>query len=369
MKLQKITKRLAVLLLCTVVAGGTQAGLTDAASVDSGNVLIVDGVIDHANQDEADSKGEPDTLAGKPEAVKKIKPGQTKGFEVQAVKNGIKLTWKETARAQKYEIYRKKAVKEESYELIKTTKKCSYTDKEAAYGVTYKYRVRAIATSEDKTYKGKYSEARKMVTYHIDPKKPMIALTFDDGPGPYTDRILDSLWENEARATFFEVGNRVMSYPKTVARIGQTGCEIGSHSYSHANLGTSSVATINSQISRTDRNIKKLTGKAPELLRPPYGSIGTNLKNNAGKPLILWSVDTLDWKYRDSNRVYNHVMSHLSDGAIVLMHDIHPTTATAAERIIPELKKKGYQLVTVSELAQYRNVDLKAGARYSQMRP
>ncbi len=369
MNVQKIAKRFAVLLLCTVVAGGAQAGVSDAASVDSGDVLIVDGVIDHTDQDEVDSEGEPDTSAEESEVVKPIKLGQTKGLEVQAVKNGIKLTWKKTARAQKYEIYRKKAVKEETYELIKTTKKCSYTDKEATYGTTYKYRVRAIAESKEKTYKGKYSEAQKMVTYHIDPKKPMIALTFDDGPGPYTDRIVDSLWENEARATFFEVGNRVMSYPKTVSRIGQTGCEIGSHSYSHANLGTSSVTTINSQISRTDRNIKKLTGKTPELLRPPYGSIGTNLKKNAGKPLILWSVDTLDWKYRDSNYVYNHVMSHLSDGAIILMHDIHPTTATAAERIIPELKKKGYQLVTVSELAQYRKVDLKSGERYSQMRP
>ena len=85
--------------------------------------------------------------------------------------------------------------------------------------------------------------------------------------------------------------------------------------------------------------------------------------------MILWSVDTLDWQSRNADKVYQHVMSHVKDGDIILMHDIYSSTRSAAQRIVPELKKRGYQLVTVSELARYRNVELTAGGRYAQMRP
>lgn len=388
MSLQKIAKKISILLLCAVVIGESGTAASYAGEVnDSGSVYladeedqayeeVVDTEEDDTGLDDTDDDSE-DGDAGetevpekptKPVKVKPIKLGQTTGLTAQAVKNGIKLTWKKTAKAQKYEVYRKIAGKG-SYRKIKTVKLRTYTDQTAKYGVTYRYRVRAIASANGKTYTGKYSQSQKMLTYRIDPKKPMVALTFDDGPSQYTPRILDSLQKNEGHATFFEMGNRVGSYPKTVKRIYQMGCEIGSHSYDHPVLGSASVSTITSQISRTDSNIKKLTGTAPALFRPPYGSIGTNLRNYAGKPLILWSVDTLDWKYRDSNRVYNHVMSNVKDGDIILMHDLYSSTASAAERIIPELKKKGYQLVTVSELAQYRKVNLKSGERYSQMRP
>lgn len=388
MSLQKIAKKISILLLCAVVIGESGTAASYAGEVnDSGSVYladeedqayeeVVDTEEDDTGLDDTDDDSE-DGDAGetevpekptKPVKVKPIKLGQTTGLSAQAVKNGIKLTWKKTAKAQKYEVYRKIAGKG-SYRKIKTVKLRTYTDQTAKYGVTYRYRVRAIASANGKTYTGKYSQSQKMLTYCIDPKKPMVALTFDDGPSQYTPRILDSLQKNEGHATFFEMGNRVASYPKTVKRIYQMGCEIGSHSYDHPVLGSASVSTITSQISRTDSNIKKLTGTAPALFRPPYGSIGTNLRNYAGKPLILWSVDTLDWKYRDSNRVYNHVMSNVKDGDIILMHDLYSSTASAAERIIPELKKKGYQLVTVSELAQYRKVNLKSGERYSQMRP
>lgn len=390
MNLQKIAKKISILLLCVVVVGESGTAVSYAAEASSsGSIYIVDEDGDEEYEDsddleydeddsddwEDDSDEDSDVDTGEIEIterpskpVKPIKPGQTNGLVAQAVKNGIKLTWKKTARAQKYEIYRKKA-QSGTYKKIKTVKNRTYTDQTAKYGVTYRYRVRAIASANGKTYTGKYSQSQKMLTYRIDPKKPMVALTFDDGPSQYTPRILDSLQKNEGHATFFEMGNRVGSYPKTVKRIYQMGCEIGSHSYDHPVLGNASVSTITSQLSRTDNNIKKLTGTAPALFRPPYGSVGTNLRNYAGKPLILWSVDTLDWKYRDSDRVYNHVMSNVRDGDIILMHDLYSSTAGAAERMIPELKKKGYQLVTVSELAQYRKVNLKSGERYSQMRP
>ena len=287
MSLQKIAKKISILLLCAVVIGESGTAASYAGEVnDSGSVYLADeedqayeevvdteeddtGLDDTDDDSEDGDAGETEVPEKPTKPVKPIKLGQTTGLTAQAVKNGIKLTWKKTAKAQKYEVYRKIAGKG-SYRKIKTVKLRTYTDQTAKYGVTYRYRVRAIASANGKTYTGKYSQSQKMLTYRIDPKKPMVALTFDDGPSQYTPRILDSLQKNEGHATFFEMGNRVGSYPKTVKRIYQMGCEIGSHSYDHPVLGSASVSTITSQISRTDNNIKKLTGTAPALFRPPY---------------------------------------------------------------------------------------------------
>lgn len=248
------------------------------------------------------------------------------------------------------------------------TKKCVFTDKTAAYGVSYYYRIRAVSISETTTSKSPFCEKVRCCTYHIDPSKPMVALTFDDGPSQYTPGILDTLEKYESRATFFEVGNRVNQYPDTVMRISRMGCEIGNHSYDHALLGNASAAKIHSEISGTDEKIKAITGKKTTLLRPPYGSIGSSLRRNAGLPMILWSIDTLDWKYRNADTVYRSVINHVKDGDIILMHDVYGSTRTAVQKIVPELRKRGYQLVTVSELAQNKKVTLSAGKSYFQMR-
>ena len=145
------------------------------------------------------------------------------------------------------------------------------------------------------------------------------------------------------------------------------GCELGNHSYYHANLGIADAAKVQSELSQTDSKIKGLTMKAPALVRPPYGSIGSNLKSYAKRPLILWSIDTLDWKTRNASSVYQSVMNHVKDGDIILMHDLYASTVEASKRIIPDLVAKGYQLVTVSELAQYKKVTLRAGEKYSHM--
>lgn len=300
---------------------------------------------------------------------KPIKLKQPVSLQAEAVKNGIGLSWKKVSGAQKYEIYRKVSGADGGYTLIKTTKKYSYTDKTAKYGVSYLYRIRAVAVSGEKIYKSAYSLKVRCYTYHIDPLKPMVALTFDDGPSQYTSGILDTLEKYESRATFFEVGNRVNWYPDTVLRISRLGCEIGNHSYDHALMGNASASKIHREISTTDAKIKAITDKKPTLLRPPYGSIGSSLRQNAGKPMILWSIDTLDWKSRNADKIYRSVIDQVKDGDIILMHDIYGSTRTAVTRIVPGLRKRGYQLVTVSELAQYRNVKLTAGGRYSQMRP
>lgn len=309
----------------------------------------------------------PTPCAAAQKAAKKIEMKQPSSFQAKAVKSGIRVSWKKVAKAQKYEVFRKVSGADGGYTSIKLTKRCTYTDQTAEYGVTYIYKVRALAESGKKTYKSPLSEKAICCTYFVDPSKPMVALTFDDGPSQYTDGILDALEKYQSRATFFEVGYRVNQYKDTVLRIDQLGCEIGNHSYDHASLGNASASKIHSQISITDARIKKITGKKPTLMRPPYGNRGSSLKKNAGKPLILWSIDTRDWESRNADKVCRQVMRNVSDGDIILMHDAYSSSREAAKRIIPALKKRGYQLVTVSELAQYKNVKLIAGNSYFEM--
>jgi peptidoglycan/xylan/chitin deacetylase (PgdA/CDA1 family) len=299
------------------------------------------------------------------EAAEKL--DMPEGFTVKAQKNGIRLTWEEVEDAKKYEVYRKQPG-DESYELIRTTVKLAYTDKEVSYGETYVYKLRAIAENNGKTIKSICTEKQRCTTYFVDPNKKMVALTFDDGPSQYTDGILDTLEKYNARATFFEVGNRVSLYPAAVSRIDKLGCELGNHSYDHARLGSASVSKLKSESKQTDKKIKAITGKTPTLFRPPYGSIGTNMKKTVKKPFILWSIDTEDWKSRNADSVYNRVIGHVSDGDIILMHDLYSSTEAAAKRIIPKLVEQGYQLVTVSELAQYRDVTLVDGESYSKLK-
>ena len=363
-------KRWVAFLLVLFLFAGMTAIPCNAEEETSEDVMIItpDEETDMGEDDiSGDSEKEPEEPE-EPE-VKPIKLRQPASFQTEAVKDGIKLSWKKVAKAQKYEIYRKKSGGDGDYKLVKTTKTLSYTDKSAKYGVTYLYKIRARAVSDGKIYRSAYSAKKSCCTYHVDPSKPMVALTFDDGPSQYTPGILDALEKNESRATFFELGNRINWYPDTVARISQIGCEIGNHSFDHALMGSASASKIHSEISQTDARIKAITGKKPVLLRPPYGSIGSSLRKNAGKPMILWSIDTLDWKSRNADTVYRSVMNQVKDGDIILMHDIYSSSRAAAQKIVPELKKRGYQLVTVSELAQYRNVKLTAGNRYSQMRP
>lgn len=206
------------------------------------------------------------------------------------------------------------------------------------------------------------------VKVRVNPEKPMVALTFDDGPGPYTDRLLNCLKKHNAAATFFLVGSSVGNYKNTVKRAYQMGCEIGSHSWSHPQLTSLDGTALAAQIQNTSRVIHSACGHNPTLLRPPYGSYNSTVASAVGMPLILWDVDTLDWKTRNVQSTIQSVMRDARDGSIVLMHDIHQPTVEAAESIIPMLQRKGYQLVTVSELAKYKKKELKPGSVYTAVR-
>lgn len=203
----------------------------------------------------------------------------------------------------------------------------------------------------------------------IDPNKPMIALTFDDGPSSSaTNRILDVLLENHSRATFFVVGNRLHNYPEVLQRIVSERSEIGSHTYNHKSLSLLKASEIGEELSAVDDYLVELLGQEAVTLRPPYGAVNDLMKKTIDKPMINWSVDTEDWKNRDTKTIVNNVLGKVKDGDIVLFHDLYDTTAAAIEIIVPELIKEGYQIVTVSELFEAKGITLEGGKVYYNAR-
>ncbi len=215
-----------------------------------------------------------------------------------------------------------------------------------------------ISTETEITYEPTFNR-------ELDTGKPMVALTFDDGPHPkYTVEILESLKENNAVATFFVLGNRAEVYKSTINSIIEGGNEIGNHTYDHKELTKLNSKEIESEITRTAKILESITGMTPLVTRPAYGSINDNVKLYAGSPLVLWSIDTMDWKSRNKNKIVNITLKNVKDGDIILMHDIYKSTAEAAKVIIKELKAKGYQMVTISELYRAREVTLQNGHAY-----
>ena len=204
-----------------------------------------------------------------------------------------------------------------------------------------------------------------------DPSRPMVALTFDDGPSANaTGRILNVLQKYNAKATFFIVGSRLDSgsLKNLLKTADSLGCEIGNHTYSHKDLTKLNAAGIQSEISKTDVTVESIISKTPQLVRPTYGKYNPAVLSAVNFPLICWSIDTEDWLTRNADKTINNIKSNVKNGDIILMHDLYSSTADACETIIPYLIDKGYQLVTVSELFYYRGIDLKAGNVYRNAR-
>ena len=199
------------------------------------------------------------------------------------------------------------------------------------------------------------------------PAEPMyLALTFDDGPSSFTNRLLDCLEKNNAKATFFMTGTEIASFPDEVKRMKKLGCELGNHTYDHTELTTLSFDEISSEVDKVNEQLINLTGEGASVVRPPYGSVNDTVKSAINLPLILWSIDTLDWKTLNAESTVEEVMNNVTDGSVILMHDIFSTSVDAAEILIPQLIEKGYQLVTVHELAALHQTELSAGVTYSE---
>jgi len=202
----------------------------------------------------------------------------------------------------------------------------------------------------------------------VDPSKPMIALTFDDGPSKHTPRILDMLERYGGRATFFTVGYLLNAHSETVLRAHNMGCEIIGHTWDHSDLTKLSDWEIKNQLVSTSNAIKNITGTEIPMYRPPYGSMNERVRRVSGElgfSTVTWSLDTKDWKTRNVQLIYLAVMQSVKAGDIIIAHDMHGTTADAMEYIIPALVKQGYQLVTVSELLTDKYGSIQAGIVYT----
>lgn len=198
--------------------------------------------------------------------------------------------------------------------------------------------------------------AKRLDSYtSVNVDGPYVALTFDDGPNPETTpKLLKILADRNIKATFFMIGENAKAAPDIVKAVAAAGHEVENHSWNHPQLSKLSQAAADKQVEDTSNLLEQLTGVRPIYLRPPYGAMTPALKAHLhekyGLSLIFWSVDPLDWKNRNSQAVYDQIMRQVHPGAIILSHDIHPTTVAAMPRVIDDLIAKGYKIVTVSEL-------------------
>ena len=192
-----------------------------------------------------------------------------------------------------------------------------------------------------------------------------VAITFDDGPGKYTPELLDFLKENDIRVTFFLVGNRLSSYPSTVKRQVAEGHEIGYHSWKHDIQTKLTNTKIISDYEKSARILKNISGAKFTLWRAPGGGISDRVLKQIDLPHIMWSVDTLDWKYRETDRTCRVIKNGAKDGAIILLHDIHKTTVKGAMKALKEMQAGDYEFITVSEMLSRNGKKPKNHATYS----
>lgn len=207
-----------------------------------------------------------------------------------------------------------------------------------------------------------------VINRKIDKSKKMIALTFDDGPNYNTSKVIDVLNKYDIKATFFVLGSRAINNKDILKKMADSGMEIGNHTYNHLLLTKYDENKIRSEIEDTSEVIYSATKKRPKLLRPSYGSVNNKIKKVANMPIIIWDIDTLDWKYHNSKRITSRVVNKVRDGDIILMHDIYSASLNALSNIIPILQDNGYEFVTIDELFYYKEISLENGKVYGYAR-
>lgn len=190
-----------------------------------------------------------------------------------------------------------------------------------------------------------------------DPNAKRIALTFDDGPHPkVTEQILNTLDKYHAKATFFMLGSRVKHYPNIARDVLARGHEIGNHSWNHPVLTKMPMDQVLKEYTSTANEIELAINQGATVFRPPYGATNDDINAKIPVPVVLWSIDTLDWKHRNSQLLLTYIKKNMHNNAIVLMHDIHQSTADGLDAVLAYLQSEGYEFVTVSEILDRKSV-------------
>jgi peptidoglycan/xylan/chitin deacetylase (PgdA/CDA1 family) len=180
---------------------------------------------------------------------------------------------------------------------------------------------------------------------------PCVALTFDDGPGPYTPDIVEILNQYGARATFYPVGQQLLSWPHMLPLVSEAGHDIGNHTMSHPKLSTLSVSQQRAEIVELDTLVIEQTGFLPTSVRPPFGDLPErDLPDPHSRPVVLWSVDSLDWRKRNSQAIIDEVFTDIGAGDIILMHELYQRSVDALPEILETLAERGLTVVSVPEL-------------------
>ncbi len=193
----------------------------------------------------------------------------------------------------------------------------------------------------------------------VDPKKKMIAFTFDDGPKPKnTFAIIDELEKYNGRGTFFMLGQNVALYPDIVKEVYKRGHEVENHSWDHAReiaaLGTMNAQQVTEEVYKPNDEIFKLTGYEPQYFRPPYGAINETLESVCGLDMVRWDIDSEDWKNHNPSLMTKIIEEKAKVGyVVVLMHDIHDESVEGVKKVLKDLHNSGYQFVTIDTLLQY----------------
>lgn len=198
--------------------------------------------------------------------------------------------------------------------------------------------------------------------------KKLVAITFDDGPSDHSRKLINYAKTKDVRYTFFVLGSRLNEFGNILKEVYQAGHQICAHSYSHRNFTKLSSIDIRKEMASTNKLIKDQIGIISNCYRPPYGATNSNIRETLQMHEFLWNVDTNDWKYRNSDKVYEHIINYAHDGAIILLHDIYPTSVEAAIRASNYLLDNGYALLTIEELAKAKGISINAGQSYSQIK-
>lgn len=204
----------------------------------------------------------------------------------------------------------------------------------------------------------------------IDWSRPVVALTFDDGPSEYTPLIVQLLEENGGHATFFMLGNRINTYKEAALAVAASGSEIGTHTFSHERLPDTSRGSILRSLTNSIQVTEEVTGRKVKYLRPPYGAVGDaayQVCRQLNMPIIIWSLSSRDWEGKSAEEISETILTKVQNGDIILCHDTLKNTYEAMKTVIPELVERGYQLVTISEMFSAYDEELKINALYSHL--
>lgn len=203
-----------------------------------------------------------------------------------------------------------------------------------------------------------------------EPQPKLLALTFDDGPRRATTaKLLEGLEQRGVQATFFLIGKQIEGNEDLIRQMADSGHQIGIHTFDHVELRNLSPADIHRQLDPTREALRAILGDRELLLRPPYGFVDDTLLQQADSPIILWSVDPEDWHDRNVQREVAHIVSHVQDGDIILMHDIFSESVDAALQVVDQLHQAGYAFVTVDDLLLSRGITPETGKIYRHAHP